>query len=296
MKKYLGFLALLAAGLIFGSFGIWIRILDRELLMFQQIAFRNIIGFLMSLGLLLVMRKPLVPARGAVSKIPLFLYALSIPVSVVLYNVAILHTGIAVTLFSLYLGSLLMSIILGHVMFHEHITRQKGIAFVFAVLGLVCFLYPFSITDINIGFFAAFAAGLADGAANAFRKLLSSKVDIWWLVFVTMLAGIIIAYILLVVYGQPMIALGALSGTTWFVGILFGLILMLVNYLVLYGFGHFDLQLGTIVLTTELLFGAVFGFVFFQEMLKTNELVGGLLIVVAVLAANIPKKRKSGVI
>ena len=114
--KTKGFLALLASAIIFASFGIWVRILGQTLSPFQQIGFRNAISLVISIILIFGTKKTLSSLKQ-VKPIWLGLYAITFPLAVVFYTLSILQTKIVTTIFALYLGSLVFSLILGLMFF-----------------------------------------------------------------------------------------------------------------------------------------------------------------------------------
>jgi drug/metabolite transporter (DMT)-like permease len=282
MKKLVGLFSLLFAGILFGSFGIWIRLLSRELMPYQQIFLRNAVGFALAAIILIVMKRFSFRKQELKNKW-LLLYAIVVPVSVVLYNFSVFHTKIAVTVFSLYIGSILVSLLAGVLIFHEPMNKPKIIALILVIFGLFSFAYPFSLSTMNLGFMLGFASGILDGVANALRKNLADKYEKFSLVFLLMVGGIILSFVLMLSSNVPLDFAVRMSPSAWVIGILFGLILMLVNYLTLVGFQNFDLNIGTIIISSELFFALVFGWLVFKEMPAANELFGGLLIMVAIV-------------
>lgn len=73
-----GFLALLMTSFLFGSYGLWIRILSSGLNTYQQIALRYLLGGLF-LFLIIRIKKERISLQN-VSKIQLGLFSLAIPV------------------------------------------------------------------------------------------------------------------------------------------------------------------------------------------------------------------------
>jgi drug/metabolite transporter (DMT)-like permease len=72
--------------------------------------------------------------------------------------------------------------------------------------------------------------------------------------------------------------------------ILFALILIAATRLVLYGFQHSDINIATVVLSSQLAFGALLGFLVYQEVLAQHEIISGLLILCAAIIGGIAKK------
>ena len=72
--------------------------------------------------------------------------------------------------------------------------------------------------------------------------------------------------------------------------ILFSLILIVATRLVLYGFQHSDINIASVILSSQLAFGAILGFIVYQEVLSTQEIISGLLILCAATIGGIAQK------
>lgn len=285
MRKTLGFSSLLLSAMAFGSFGIWIRLLNKEVSVYQQIVLRNGVAFILALLLVLATKQLKTIDWKSINKQNLLLYTFLIPLAVVAYNIAIIDTKIAVATFAFYVGTILTGWIGGVLFFNEKLTKDKWVSLILVIIGLCLFAYPFN--KLSIGLIAGIVSGILDGSANGFRKDLSGKVSKIVLVLLTGIGGVIVSGILIVIFKEELNFLPALSSTGWLVGIMFGALLVLLNYLLLIGFQNFDLSLGAIVLSLELLFALLFGILFLKEFPTTLEIAGGTLILIANILPNI---------
>lgn len=296
MKKSLGFLSLLLAAISFGSFGIWIRLLNNEMTVYQQIVLRNSFAFILSL-LIVVITKQLVKIDWTkVRKLNLFLYALLVPLAVIAYNIAMLNTKIAVATFAFYIGTILTGWLAGLFFYKEQLNVEKWISLVLVLGGLAFFAFPFSSSSVNLGLIAGIVAGSLDGAANGFRKNLSDKLSKLLLVLITAVGGVVVSGIMMLYFKQDLGYLSSMSSTSWGIGAFFGALLVIINYLLLVGFQNFDLGLGSIVLSLELLFATLFGLIFLKEIPSQREIIGGLLILIANVVPNLKMFLKKKVI
>lgn len=276
-----GFLALLASALLYASFSVWVRLLSIDLSPAEQIGFRNSIALVLAIVAVGLSRQSFGSLRKAQ---PLLIlgYVLAFPIAVVLFTYAVLQTKIMTTLFWLYLSSLVTSLIIGVGYFKEKLTQQKIISLGLVVAGLATYNFPFSGQFLTIGAGLAVLSGVFDATANGFKKFFSGKVDRFVLVALQMVGGLVVAGILST---QQTLTVPSLSPTTWVVGIVFGISLVLVSYLTLFGFSHFDLNLGTVVLASELFFASLLGWLVFQESVSLAEGIGGGLIFLATVVA-----------
>src|SRR5690242_4719383 len=100
-----GFSALFLASILYGTFGIWIRLLHNIVTPYQQIAFRNTIGFLIALCIILLVRKKLFLTN--IGKKYLVFYCISSSLSIVFFTLSVLRTKIIIAVFALYIGLIL---------------------------------------------------------------------------------------------------------------------------------------------------------------------------------------------
>jgi drug/metabolite transporter (DMT)-like permease len=283
MKNSKGFLALLTAAIIFGSFGIWIRLLSHDFTNYQQIVFRYVIALVIA-SLILYFRKTKISIKDIKNKYVL-LFGFAFSLSVIFYTFSILSTKIMVTLFAFYAGELICSFLIGIKYFKEKVDVKKIWSLVFAAIGLFFFVGSLSNLFINIGFLLGLIAGVLDTIANSFRKYLSGNFDRYFIASIPLVGGFVIAIIMILLSRQSLTP--HISAASWGIGLLFGLLLFGVNYLLSYGFRHFDLNLGTIIVSSELFFASVFGFLIFGERPLVNEIIGGAFIVLAIIVSNI---------
>jgi len=63
--------------------------------------------------------------------------------------------------------------------------------------------------------------------------------------------------------------------------------MLFLSNLLLFGFQHFDVNVGTVILATELFFATIFAFLLYHETPVPNEVVGGCLIFAASIVASV---------
>ena len=287
MNKTKGFLSLLSAGLIFGSFGILVRLLNGQLTNYQQILFRSTVGFILALAIIIFFKRKI--SFKNISLINLFLFAASLPLTIIFYTLSILKTKIILAVAALYLGSILFSLVSGILFFKEKLTVKKSLATLASILALYYFTIPFSLTNVNVGLVFGVLSGFMDALSNTFKKHLGNKVDRFLLISIQMMGTIIVSLILM--FYTKTFLIPHISPFVFAIGLLFGFLLMVNNYLMLIGFHNFDLNLGTIVLSSELLFASIFGYLFYREIPTVNESIGGGLIAFSVVIAHLNFKK-----
>ena len=279
------FLALFGAGIIFGTFGIWIRILSQELTTYQQIALRNLIGLIFAAFMVYLLKQKWSSLKKA-NKLSLLLYAVFFPISVIFYVLAMLKTKIAIAVFAFFASGFLFSLLFGKKFFQDKINKNKIASIISAFIGLIFLSHPFSFFSFNLGFIFGIISGFFDSATNIFRRSLGAKIDKFVLTAIQMLGGLTVTAFLMLLTKQSFLV--KFSPLTTAVALLFGFLLMIVNFLTLVGFQNFDLNLGTVILSSELVFATIFAALIFQEFPSFLELIGGFFIILAIFIANFP--------
>ncbi|MBU0978499.1 DMT family transporter [Patescibacteria group bacterium] len=287
MNKALGFSALFFSALAFGTFGIWIRLLNQEMSIYQQVVLRNGFAFIFAILIVIFTRQLKNINWSKVKKLNLFFYILLVPLAVIAYNVAMLNTKIALATFAFYVGTILTGWVVGIFFFHEKLNAEKWISLTLVLIGIALFAFPFTNRSINLGLIAGVISGVLDGSANGFRKDLSGKISKVVLVSLTAVGGVLISGFMMSYFNQSLSYLGSISTTAWIIGGLFGALLVIVNYLLLVGFKNFDLGLGSIVLSLELFFALIFGAMVFGEYPTGMEIAGGVFILLANIVPNV---------
>lgn len=287
MNRKLGFLSLLLTALLWGSTGVWIRILNSNLTVYQQLYLRNIAGVIICFCILFLGHVFQTLHRKKLPVLELCILTLIVPIAIIFNAIAILRLKIGVATFMYYAGEILLSYLFGRIFFRERLSLLKWSSLVIAIIGLSCFMYPFSWSLINWSIGWGLASGALGAVANIFRKKLSGSIDRFFLVFLGLLGGVILSGIMLAVLKEPTPFTLQLPSVIWITGIGFGVLLVVSNYLVFTGFNNFDLGLGGLVLSAELFFATIFGYLFLHETPLPNELIGGILIFLAVLLSNL---------
>lgn len=282
MRDWKGFISLLMAGLVYASFGIWIRLLSKELTDLQQMIFRYFFAAVFALIVIVLLRQKLSFAKAR--PLPLIAYAVAFPVELYLFMTAALRIKLSTMIFAFYGAALVSSLILGIILFKEKLTKLKVASLLLTLAGFIFLGYPFS-QIASLGFLAAIASGILDSVTNSARKELSGKVGNFPLILLQSLSALALMGVLLALNRQEI--LPTVSRITWILAIIFGLLIIVVNYLMLLGFRDFDLNLGTIVLSSEMVFTPVFALLAFGEVPLLQVTIGGLLIASSIVLVNL---------
>lgn len=194
--------------------------------------------------------------------------------AILFFTLSVQKTTIANTLFMAYASTLVTASFLGTIVLKEKLTRRKLIAISLSLLGLA--FYSGAILDGNEGIIFGILGGMTAATTNLIAKQLAG-VNRSAILRVQFGIGALLALIgTLVFSSHDILRVVSFEGTM--TTIVFALILIAGSHLILYGYKHIDVNIGSVVSSSELIFGAVLGFLLFQEVPAVHEIMSGLLI------------------
>lgn len=203
--------------------------------------------------------------------LPTVIYSLLAALGILFFTLSVQMTTIANTLFTSNATELFVAFLLGTILLNENLTKRKLIAIGLALAGLA--LYSDSLLNGNAGLIFGLLAGATVGVCNLLAKQLKG-VDIGAIVRMQFGVGTIFMIALMLLFSaNDIVRTVSVEGAL--VTILFALILIFATHLVLYGFQHSDINIASVVLSSQLAIGALLGFLFFREVPAPHEIVIG---------------------
>lgn len=264
--------ALLAAAVIYASFGLLIRILSDMYGDFAQVTAR----FLLAAAILLIIRAVTKKALN-LTKSQFFtasLVGITFSALIMLFTLGIMTEKIATVIFVFYAASIVSALFFGSAFFKER--NKSAIAVTLALLGF--FAFSGISLAISFGIIAGVLSGVLDGLTNSLRKFLKGS-DTQSVLQVQFISGTLFAGIVMLFMSEPIIK--EVSLLPVLVTILFAVLQIKLNELLYYGFQRVDVNIATIILSSEVVFASLIGYFFFAEILSTTEIIGGALILAA---------------
>ncbi len=178
--------------------------------------------------------------------------------------------------------------ILLFVLFKKKIERKQMISVIISVIGLA-FLTG-GMTDLNLGDIGALLCAFFFGLHIVLISFYSDKVDIIKLsigqMFVTAVLSFVVALLLDVnIISELTINIKVLL----FTGLVPSALCFLLQNI---GLKYTDSSRGSIILSTESLWGAIFAIIFLSEPFTITILIGGLILFMAVIISEIKIKNK----
>ncbi|KKQ24251.1 MAG: Permease [Candidatus Roizmanbacteria bacterium GW2011_GWC2_37_13] len=288
MNTNKGFLSLLSCGLILALFGLLVRLLHNFIGNFTQVGMRMLLAGLIVLPYLFIKK---IPLKIDKQKPRLFsILVISFPLYILFFTVSINATKIANSFFYLFTSTMLTSYVLGYFYFKEKMDFQKILVAILSITGLLLFMIP-SIDSGLIGPVTGIIGGFLYGISNTTRKYYVDKINKWVIIFYQMIIGALL--ILPIAY-----FLNEFGTNNWiFPSILlitiFGLGLVLIQILLFVGLSNFRLNLGSIVLASQLIFVLLIAIFVFKEIPTLLEVLGAFFIGISVFLSNIQIKNST---
>jgi drug/metabolite transporter (DMT)-like permease len=288
-QEAVGPASLLTVGLLYGLSAVIAKYLSRFINAYQVIEYRFGIAFIAAILILLLSKKRL-KFKQVDPKI-LTAFVVTFPASAILFTLSVIHASVALAVFSFYAANLVTQFVIGKLYFNEKVNAMKGFAILASVASLVAFTNPFSHFAVTSGLAFGLVAGVLQGIASGFQKLLSGSTDKTSLLILQTFAGVIMATIILVLTSKSPIP--SLDGFAWFSTIMFGLIMLVIMYLFLVGYKYTNLNIGSILVSSELFFGPFFAFLLLSERIAANVLIGGIFTTLAAVLVSLPNKNRA---
>jgi drug/metabolite transporter (DMT)-like permease len=218
--------------------------------------------------------------------LPAVIYSVLAALAILFFTLSVQATTIANTLFTSNATELFVAFLLGTILLKETLTRRKLIAIGLALAGLA--LYSDSLLNGNAGIIFGLLAGATVGVCNLLAKKLKG-VDLGAILRLQFGLGTVFMIALTLLFSANDIV-RTISIEGMVITLLFALVLIFATRLVLYGFQHSDINIASVVLSSQLAIGALLGFLFFREVPAPHEIVSGLLIMCAAIIGSTGQK------
>jgi len=286
-KKTKGALFILISALFYGTYGIWSRIMGHSFGEFTQAWTRGL--FLLIVIFLANKRfkviKPFkktdwpwvltIALAGGLNQAPYY------------YGVQHLEIGTATLLFyaSLIVGGYIQS----KLALKEKISKSKLISLFIAIAGMGL-IYRFSLNSSQIlPAILTCLAGFLGAATVVLTKKLSTNFHELQIMIGYFVAQVIFNLPLAFIFNETLPALT--NSTAWLAQLAYAISLFTANFAAIEGFKYLEGSIGSLIGMTEILFGILFGFLFFAEILSPTTFIGGALIILAATLPNLFKVR-----
>ncbi|MFY9457747.1 MAG: DMT family transporter [Candidatus Spechtbacterales bacterium] len=279
--RHTGIILILISALMFGSYGVWSRLIGDSFEPFYQGWTRALIISVVLLPILLS-RKQLVSIRREDLKwLAVFLIFTSLTQAPLFYAFNHMDIGTATLLF--FVTMLLTMYSVGFLFLGEKINKAKLASFVFAVVGLYII---FSFSLVAFALFAALLAvlnGFASGGEVAFSKKISGKYSplylVWLSWIVIFITNALVSFAMGEIQHLPSLDVVWVYQAGYTVASIIGF------WFIIQGLKYAEASVGGLLGLLEILFSISMGILLFGEMLTPKIVIGGSFIL---LAASFP--------
>lgn len=283
--KLSGYASLLLVGVFFGISGPLAKYLSPWANAYQTVALRFGIALLFAIVASLF-AKVESKSKSNLKFIDTGLFAVSFPLSTIFFTLAVFNTKISLAIFSFYIANLVSSFIFGRIFFKEKVNKQKSISLILILISLGFFTNITTNFNIDLGFVYGLISGILQTITSIFQKRLIG-INRLSLVKIQTFTGLIFALIFMYFTNSLNLPILPIEGII--TALIYGLLFLIISYLLLIGFQKTDINLGSMLVSTELFFGPLFAYLIFRETLNTSEIIGSILVIFAVINLNLKR-------
>ncbi len=276
-KTVKGLSLVLLSSLMFGTYGIWSRLMGDSFAVFYQGWTRGLIITLLLLPILLLRKEFIKIERKDWGWLAVFLIFTSATQAPIYYAFNNMDIGTATLLF--FVSMLLTMYVVGFVFLGEKISWVKLTSFVLAISGLLI-TFSFSLQLFSVlAIIAAIASGVASGGEVSFSKKLTGNYSALYIVWLSWVIIFITNGIISFALGEPQL-LPAFN-LAWLYQLGYIIASLLGFWAVIAGLKYIESSIGGLIGLLEVIFSISLGIAIFHEGLTTRVIIGGILIIVA---------------
>lgn len=277
MNKTYGVMLILIASLLFGSYGVWAKLIGTDMGVFFQGWSRGLI-IVLALLPLLYFKKLIVPIKRKDWKwLFVFLIFTSGTQAPLFYAFTHMDIGSATLLF--FVSMLLTMYMVGFLFLGEKMTWVKGISFFIACLGMY-FIFSFSLIAFTL---LAASMTILNGIASGGEVSSSKKIsDSYSTLYITWLSWAVIAITnapISIMLGEQQLLPSFDLVWLWQLG--YTVASMLAFWLIIEGLKYVEAGVGGLLGLLEIVFSICFGVWLFHEEITTHIFFGAILILIA---------------
>lgn len=198
------------------------------------------------------------------------------------FTYGILYTQVSNALFLFYTYAIITPIF-GFIFLRDKINKANIIALTLSFVALLLLFQPNSIPTWKLGGFFAILSALGQSVYLILRKKLREYPAHFMMLANTCVGVLVLGLLSLMFEGQFYFGGGIQKMTVnvWVTTVLFGVDNFLAWLTMTKGFEYFKATAGSLILLSELIFGIIFAFIFFNEVPTYFALIGGVLILLS---------------
>jgi drug/metabolite transporter (DMT)-like permease len=277
LKTTKGIILILIAALMFGSYGIWSRLMGQDFGVFYQSWTRALIIVLVLFPFLYSRKEIVKIDRSDRRWLAAYMILTSLTQAPIFYAFNHMDIGSATLLY--FVTMLLTMYLVGFAFLGEKATYVKMASFALALIGMYL-VFSFSLAVFT--FLAAAMAvltGIASGGEVSFSKKLSSKYSALYLTWLSWLIIIPTNGIASVLVGETQ-HLPSFD-IVWLYQLGYVAAGIIGFWAIIEGLKYVEASIGGLLGLLEIVFSITFGILIFKEVLTAKIMIGGAVIIIA---------------
>jgi len=276
-----GYGIILLSALLFGTYGVWSKLMGPSFTPFYQGWVRALIIMCVMLPFMLKSRSFKKIERRDWPAVGIFI-AFCVCTQVPLYY-AFNHAPIGSVQLIFYSTFIVTAYLFGKFYLGEIITKLKLVAMLLALIGLVVVFGTAVIRFAPLGLSLAALNGIASGGETSSTKKVSEKYPPSLLVFWGWIFTFLTHLPLSLLLGEKQVVPQFNNAWMWL--LIYSVVNAAAFWLAVTGYKHVDASIASLIGLAEVIFAIVFGAIFFHQTITWSIYVGGAIIL---LAATLP--------
>ncbi len=274
---FLGSAFLLSATMMYSLFGIFSRLIGFDLPLVYQTGLRGILAGTIAA---IILNKRWVAVKGRDWSWFAFRGVMGL-LGFLCFFVGVNYLTIGMVYFMLYFGSTVGGYFIGALFFQERITKIKWISLGLSILGL-WLIYLFDLKAVKLFYvWIALLSGIFTAIWNSLVKKIPDRYPALQMSMLDSLFGGAVGLTLSIFVGENWVM--PVLSLPWIASFGLAALYILTDILVVMGFRRVDVQVGSLVMLSEVLFGLLLGYFLYGEMISKISVLGGGLIVLGIV-------------
>ncbi len=287
-----GPILVLFSALMFGSYGIWSRLIGTSYGVFYPGWTRSLLITIVLLPILYYSKQIIRIKREDWKWLSVYLFFTAFTQAPLLYAFNHMDIGAATLLF--FVSMLLTLYVTGFVFYNEKMTKVKLASFIIACVGMYV-TFSFSITKfVLLASLMAIFNGIASGGEIGFSKKLSGAYSALYLSWLSWICIVITNAVISLSFGE--IQYVPSFDIFWLYQIGYAIVGVLGFWAIIQALKYTEPSISGLLGLLEIVFSLAFGLIIFKQALTGQVVLGAALIIVAAALPHLEEMRKKAII
>lgn len=274
-------ISIVCSAVILWTFGIFVTKLAEYFFVYEQVLLRSGVALLGIILIVLITRVKVFPDFFKQQPWRSAAFLLWFPLSIILFTWAVTITNATTAIFLLYAGSLLSTLIIWALLFDETLSKVDIFALVCCIVWIACFGKVWEGMEMFLFLLPGLWAGIAEGLVHAARHRIAYQWSSWTMLLWQHIATVLLCGLVMVLLWQfhTIEYIMTVPWSVWLYGLWFGVLLLGVSWLLLYGYRYYPVHKATIILSSELWFALLFNLLILSLVPDRFEILGAVLLI-----------------